>query len=55
MTKAEQTAKSLGYDELRLFAHTGSYPFYLKLNYEVKGDWQTQDNGLKTIFMSKKL
>ena len=55
MAKAEQVAKILGYDELRLFAHTGSHPFFLKLGYEVKGEWQTQENGLKTILMSKKL
>lgn len=55
MEKAESAARELGYNELRLFAHTGSHPFFLKLNYTVNGDWQTQDNGLKTIFMSKKL
>lgn len=55
MEKAERVAKELGYKELRLFAHTGSYPFFLKLNYAVNGDWQTQENGLQTIFMSKEL
>lgn len=55
MEKAESVAKELGYKELRLFVHTGSHPFFLKLNYSEKGDWQTQDNGLKTIFMSKEL
>lgn len=55
MEKAERVAKELGYKELRLFAHTGSHPFFLKLNYAVNGDWQTQENGLQTIFMSKEL
>lgn len=55
MEKAESVAKELGYQELRLFAHTGSHPFFLKLNYTVNGDWQTQNNGLKTILMSKEL
>ena len=55
MQKAEDVAKSLGYNELRLFAHEGSYPFFLKLHYQMVGDWQVQDNGLKTVLMSKKL
>ena len=55
MEKAETVAKSLGYDELRLFAHTGSHPFFLKLGYVVKDEWQTQDNGLRTVQMSKQL
>jgi len=55
MQKAETMAKNLGYDKLRLFAHKGSYPFFIKLNYVAQGDWQTQDNGLETILMSKQL
>jgi len=55
MKKAESVAKELGYKELRLFAHTGSHPFFSKLDYSVKGDWQTQDDGLKTVLMSKEL
>lgn len=55
MAAAEQKAAELGYSELRLFAHSGSHPFFLKLDYEVKGDWQTQENGLQTIFMVKKI
>ena len=55
MKKAEMVAKNLGYDELRLFAHTGSYPFFLKLNYVAQGNWQTQESGLKTISMCKSL
>ena len=55
MKQAEFVAKNLGYDELGLYAHTGSYPFFLKLDYNPKNDWQIQENGLKTIFMSKRL
>ena len=55
MKQVELVAKSLGYDELCLYAHAGSYPFFLKLDYNPKDDWQIQENGLKTIFMSKKL
>lgn len=55
MHAIEQKTVELGYSELRLYAHTGSYPFFLKLNYKEQGDWETQDNGLKTIFMAKAL
>ena len=55
ISQAETTAKALGYDELLLFAHTGSYQFFLKLGYIIKGDWQTGTNGLKTVLMGKKL
>ena len=55
MQEAQKKAKELGYSELCLFAHTGSHPFFLKLGFEVKGDWQSHDNGLKTILMSKEL
>jgi len=55
MEKAEAVAKSLGYNELYLFAHKGSYSFFVRLNYVARGDWQTQDNGLETILMNKPL
>lgn len=55
MAKAEAVAKSMGYPALDLFAHTDSHPFYLKLGYVKDGEWQTHDNGLKTIFMYKTL
>lgn len=55
MEKAENKAKDLGYNELLLFAHRGSYPFFLKLGYTVKDKWLIQKNGLETILMGKKL